>query len=485
MSAAATTVDQAGTMAQKDQKEKLNATSVISYCFGSAGANVSFYMINNYLMLFYTDVVGLAAAAISAIMLIARIWDAANDPMMGIIEDRTKSKLGKFRPWLIVGPPFLAIFNILTFTVFPLTGATKAIVCGVCYIGAGMAYTVVQVAINGLVNRLCVEPENKMKVISWAQIGNQILQTAVAAVLMPIILHFSAGDVADAHGYFMGTLIISVCTLPLMWLAAWKCREISVENETPEQADADAAKAAADAPKRSVMESLKALAKNDQLIASTLTVFLSCVGIIGRYGVLSYYLIYVMGSYKLISPIFMILSLAQMVGNVPLPWLTQKFGKIRWFLIATFAIAACLVAIFFLPAGATIPLIVLSALQGFFSACGSISYSFTCDAVEYGDWKMGVRDDGLAFSIMSFGVKLASAITGAVAAPLLVAVGYVANQAQAATTQVAINGIVNILPAVLMVISALPMIFKYRLDEKKMTQITEELQERRSAAANA
>ena len=128
--------------------------STVAYAIGSSGANVSFYMINNYLMLFYTDIVTLSAAAISAIMLIARIWDAVNDPMMGMIEDRTRTRWGKFRPWLMIGPPFLAIFNLLTFTAFPLQGATKAIVCGICYIFAGMAYTVVQVAINGLVNRI-------------------------------------------------------------------------------------------------------------------------------------------------------------------------------------------------------------------------------------------------------------------------------------------------------------------------------------------
>ena len=133
-------------MSQKQtavSREKLNTTSTIAYAIGSSGANASFYMINNYLMLFYTDVVGLAASAISLIMLIARIWDAVNDPMMGIIEDRTHTRIGKFRPWLVVGPPFLAVFNLLTFTVFPLQGTLKVVICGICYIGAGMAYTVV------------------------------------------------------------------------------------------------------------------------------------------------------------------------------------------------------------------------------------------------------------------------------------------------------------------------------------------------------
>lgn len=455
-------------------REKLNMTSTIAYAIGSSGANASFYMINNYLMLFYTDIVTLSAAAISAIMLIARIWDAVNDPMMGILEDRTHTKLGKFRPWLIIGPPFLAIFNLLTFTVFPLTGAAKVIVCGICYIGAGMAYTIVQVAINGLVNRITNDSQNKMKVISIAQIANQLGQVAIAAVLMPVILYFSGSDVANARGYFWGTLFVCIVTVPMIWIAAWKCREVSVDEEPTE-------KAAAPAEKKSLLESLKLTFSNDQLRVAVLSIFLSCVAIIGRFALLSYYIIYVVGSYTLIAPVFSIMSLAQMVGNVPLPFVTEKFGKKPTYIVCNLISAGLLVLLFVLSfKPSNIVVIGLSAIIGFLSACSSITYSFVCDCVEYGDWKYGIRDDGLAFSIMSFGVKLSTAITGAIGAPLLVAVGYVANQAQAPGTVTAINAIINIVPAVLLVISLIPLVLGYKLDTKLMNQITAELVARRA-----
>lgn len=99
-------------------KEKMDKGSALAYSIGFGGTNVVWYMINNYLMLFYTDVVTLSAGAISAILLIARIWDAVNDPMMGAIVDRTNTKWGKFKPYIVMGAPFLAIFNVLTFTVY-------------------------------------------------------------------------------------------------------------------------------------------------------------------------------------------------------------------------------------------------------------------------------------------------------------------------------------------------------------------------------
>ncbi len=453
-------------------KSKLNYTSTIAYAIGSSGANASFYMINNYLMLFYTDVVGLAASAISIIMLVARIWDAANDPMMGIIEDRTHTKIGKFRPWLVVGPPFLAIFNVLTFTVFPLQGTLKAVVCGACYIGAGMAYTVVQVAISGLVNRITNDSQSKMKIISIAQIANQVGQIAIAAVLMPIILHFSGGSVPNGRGYFWGTVFVCLVTLPMVWFCAWKCREVSVDS--PKAADGE------NKPKEkgSLSRSLKLTLSNDQLRIAIFCTFVLCLSTIGRFGILSYYIIYVVGSYELISPVFSIMSFAQMIGNLPIPFLTGKFGKKRVYIGMSILNAITMAGLFFVPAGNSAVVIALSAVIGFFSAATSINYAFVCDCVEYGDWKYGIRDEGLAFSLMSFGVKLASAITGAVGVPLLVAVGYVANQAQTAGTTTAINVIVNLVPAAIILLSLIPFV-KYKLDQKTMDKISSELEARR------
>ena len=140
------------------QHEKASPKLLVGYGLGEIGCQMSWYMINNYLNIFYTDVVGLTGAAISTIVLIARVWDAINDPMMGQIADRTNTRWGKFRPYLMFAPPVLAIFNILTFTVFPVQGLTKVILCGVCYIGAGMAYTACSIAYQAPLNVIAVDP---------------------------------------------------------------------------------------------------------------------------------------------------------------------------------------------------------------------------------------------------------------------------------------------------------------------------------------
>lgn len=453
--------------------EKLDKVSAIAYTIGGAGAGASFYMINNYLMLFYTDVVGLSATAISLIMLIARVWDAVNDPMMGVIADRTRTRFGKFRPWLMIGPPFLALFNILTFTAWPLQGTAKVIVCGVCYIGAGMAYTVVQVAVNGLVNRLTNNPQHKMTIIAMSQIGNQVISTILSACMMTAILYFSHDTVATGTGYFKTTLIVSIVTCSLIWLAAWKCKEIKTPEEEEKEGKAK--------EKEPMLNSLKALVKNKQLIIAISSVFMSSVGAIARASMLSYYLIYCAGSYALIAPVMTLQAFGQMIGNFPLPFFTKKFGKKNWYIMSNLLQCVVIIVWFLVPMNSSsLVFCVLSFVVGLCGAATSCTYAFVCDCVEYGDLKYGVRDDGLAFSAMSFMVKIASAVIGSGGVYLLAAVGYVANAEQTASTLMGINVIVNLVPAIIIALGLMIVLFGYKLTDKKMEEVTQALIERRN-----
>ena len=463
-------------------KEKMPLGSAIAYTIGYSGINVSWYMINSYLMIFYTDIVGLAAGAISLIMLIARVWDAINDPMMGAIIDRTHSRWGKFKPYIVIAPPFLAIFNILTFTVFPLQGTTKVVVCLLCYIAVGMAYTVVQVAINGLVNRLSRNSQTKMDIISMSQVGSALIQTALGALVPVMLLKFShtLDGTPDGHGYFMATLIVSIVMVPMFWYCAWKCREIKDEaNEVVKEAAADVKP-----PKEPLGKSLKALAKNSQLIIGIVSVFLGAMGVIARMSLLTYYVVYASGipmpdCYAMLGVVFPVITFLQMLGNVTLPFFTRKLGKKRTFILFTMISIVSLLVLFFFSNGNVPILIIASAAFGFGNSGSSICYAFICDAIEYGDYKYRVRDDGLAFSLMSFGVKCATAITGAVGVLLIAAVGYVPDAIQTAETVRGINFVVNIIPAALMALSLFIMIW-YKLDEKKVALISKRLQARRA-----
>ena len=444
---------------------KVTTKNSFYYSMGYMSKNIIWYMINTYLMLFYTDIVSLSAGAISMIMLIARIWDAVNDPMMGAIVDKTKSKWGKFRPYIIIAPPFLAIFDILTFTVWPVEGTMKAVLCGVSYIFAGMAYTAVGVAIDGIVNRLSTDSNEKMKIISIANVASNVLQTVLAAIAMPMILFFSKSDTANEKGFFWTTVILALVSVPLFLICGFKCKEVEIV-EPPKKENSG-----------SFVKDLKVMFKNKPLVISIISLFIGVVGAMARMSLLTYYVIYVVGSYTMISAVFTTLTVCQIIGTATLPWGTKKFGK-KGYMIILLIINAASDLILFFNGHPTIAFVLgVSIIGGFSQSVGSISYGMMCDSIDYGDYKFGIRNEGLSSSLMSFAIKLASAITGSLSIWLLAATGYVAGAQQSASAITGINMIVNLIPAILQLIGIIPLIW-YKLDTKKMDEIAIALKER-------
>lgn len=454
-------------------QEKTNKLTGFCYSFGEVGSQLSWYMINTYLMVFYTDVVGLTAGAISLIMLIARVWDAINDPMMGVIADRTKTRWGKFRPYLMFASPFLAIFNILTFTVFPVEGMAKVILCLVCYIGAGMAYTAICVTYGGLVNLIARDSQVRMNYTSCRAIGASVIKIILSAVAMPMILFFGKSDTPNAQGYFWTTVICSVAMLPCFWLCAWKCKETvvipkSTSGELP--------------TKEPVIESLKKMCKNKMLLITVFNVFTGAIAIMCRMSMLTYYVIYVVGSPIMIAPIFTTMTITELIGCTILAWGTKKFGKRNWLLFLNVIMVAGFVIMFAVPANNNVFLIGISAVIGFGNSAANVSTGMLSDCIEYGDWKYGIRQEGLTYSYMSFGVKLATAVGGSVTVLLLGATGFVPNAEQTEAARMGINAIVNLFPAVVIIISMIPL-FWYKLDKKMMDKIRVELDERAAKKA--
>ena len=456
-------------------KEKASPKLLVGYGLGEIGCQMSWYMINNYLNIFYTDVVGLTGAAISAIVLIARIWDAINDPMMGQIADRTNSRWGKFRPYLMFAPPFLALFNILTFTVFPVQGFAKVLLCGICYIGAGMAYTACSIAYQALLNVIAVDSRVRQLLATARSTGASIIGIILSMVAMPMILRFSSAvnaegqPMADGHGYFVATVIFSLALIPIFWLCALICKETYTNK----------LHASAPAQKTTFLGNLKDLVKNDQLLMVVIATVIGTICVTGRYGILVYHVIYVVGGPQHIATMFTAMTIGQLVGTLTVPWGTKVFGKRNYMIIMNIVMAAGFVALFLNPTSDPVFLIGASFIGSLGFGAPAICYGMVGDSLEYGDWKLGKRQEGLAASMLSFGVKLATAICAPVVL-LLEAVGYVPNMEQTAATKLGINFMVNMLPAILALVSCIPLIW-YKLSDKRVSEIRQDLEEGKHA----
>ncbi len=454
----------------KNGKEKASPKLLFGYGLGEVGCQMSWYMINNYLNIFYTDIVGLSGAAISAIVLIARIWDAINDPMMGQIADRTNTRWGRFRPYLFFAPPFLAIFNILTFTVFPVQGIAKVLLCAVCYICAGMAYTACSIAYQALLNVIAVDSRIRQLLATARSTGASIIGIILSMVAMPLILRFSstvndAGEkMADAHGYFIATVIFSLALIPVFWICAAICKETYT----------DKLHSNASAEKASFVSNMKGLLQNDQLLLVVIATVIGTICVTGRYGILVYHVIYVVGGPQYIATMFTAMTVGQLVGTLTVPLGTKYFGKRNYMIIMNIIMAAGFVALFLNPTSNPVFLIGASFIGSLGFGAPAICYGMVGDSLEYGDWKLGKRQEGLAASMLSFGVKLATAICAPVVL-LLEAVGYVPNVEQAASTKMGINFMVNMLPAILAIVSIIPL-FWYKLSDKRVAEIREDLE---------
>ncbi len=455
--------------ASAPQHEKTSKALAVYYSFGEIGDQLSWYMINTYLMVFYTDVLGLAAGAISIIMLIARIVQGIASPVWGAIQDRTNSKWGKFRPWLMFLAPFMAIFNILTFTVFPVTGVAQIFLYCICYIIVGLLYTAISNAYSALVNVVSSDSQVRMNLSAARSVGSSIIQMILSAVAMPMILFFGHSTKANGTGYFWATVVCSVAMIPFVVICGLKCKETVKESSTPSQASSSSVE------KISIWTSLKALVKNSQLDVTVGSTFFGAASTMLRMMMLVYYVIYVVGSYTLVAPIMTTLTIAQLIGSALLPWGTKTFGKKGYMIGLNVIQILSLVGLFFFKD--IVVVFILNAIIGFTNSSANITFGMMSDSIEYGDWKYGVRNIGLSVSMITVAVSIATAVTGSIGALLLQATGYVANQAQSVATQTGINAIVNLVPAAVTLISTILLLF-YKLDQKTVDQIAIDLKKR-------
>ena len=206
--------------------QRLSKLTLFAYGCGDFASNLCWTFIGSYLSVFYTDVVGLTPVIASAIMLIAKIWDGINDPMFGAIAERTRSKYGRFRPYILFGSPILALFSVLAFTKFG-SGTTAIIWSAVTYIGCGMLYTVVNLSYGSLSTVMTMNQDDAAQLNSYRMMGTNISSVLLNAVTAPLLMHFSGNSQSyTATSYTYVAILYAVCALPLFYFVFRNCHEV-------------------------------------------------------------------------------------------------------------------------------------------------------------------------------------------------------------------------------------------------------------------
>lgn len=438
----------------------------IGYCSTEVGNQFVWTMVSTYLSIFYTDVVGIAPAVVSIIFLIARVWDGINDPMMGAITEKTHTKWGKFRPYLIFGAPAVALFSILTFCKIEASMPVMIIYAAITYILCGMAYTVVCISQGGLVNVMTRNIHTRVQLNAMRSMGGGITGLIISAIAMPLILLLGNGSTSSARGYFWTNVLFAILGMICVMFGGITCKERVTSEKTESSSN--------------LKESLIYVVKNKNVLLVVLIGIFTCGSILGRMGILSYWFIYYIGDAELLSPVLVGYNLATILVQFVVPWITKVMDK-KWACILSYVLQTISMLFLFVTAKNGVGFIYFgSVLLGISNFAPAVINSIAGELVDQEEVETGKRSDGIMYSMVSLGTKIGIAVGGSIAVYLLDIVGYVPNAEQSADTLQGLNMITNIAPIVFVALAAICMAM-IDMTNKKSEENRKILEERMKA----
>ena len=409
---------------QGEEIGKLSSGSYFSYGMAGLSTMLLFQIVSSYQTVFYTDVLGITAGAISAIMLIAKIWDAINDPMMGVIAERTKSRWGRFRPWLLWMAPVSSITFIMTFIVWPGNAGTKALLAGISYILFGMAYTASGIPMQSLPTVMTRNPGERVRLYAIMGVTSSLGGVAVSAVFTPGVMKFGSGNANSSRGYLIMCVIVACISCITLLIAFKGTKEVVIPEKT--------------ANSLTVKESFQIMVKDRNLMCLLIGMIVALIGVFGRVGIVVYYYMYVLERLDLVAPGITLTTIGMLIPYFFLPILLKKIDVKKIMTISCgIMVVACFILYF--ANGNTFTILFGTFLIGAGNWLTLCSQTMISNIIDDNEVRNGVRTEGILTSVISFSTKCSSAIGSAVGIALISAVGYIPNAAQSAVVKNAMN----------------------------------------------
>ena len=404
-----------------NQKSKLTFGNIFerfAYGCGDFGCNIIYTAMSAFLLFYYTDYAGVSAMAVGTIMMISRVFDGISDIIMGVIVDRTHSRFGKARPWILrMCIPF-AISGVLMFSVPASWSSTPKLVY--VFITYNLVSTVIYTAINvpySALNALMTQDPYERSVLS---IFRNLLATAgtltINTFTLPLVEYFGN----NASAWTKTFVVFGFVSIAAFLCTFFGTKERVRANEIGEQ------KVEENVP---FVTGIKALFQNKYWIMMTgmLALFFLMYSVNG--GATVYYAKDILGDKNLVSTINGIFNIVQILGMFFIAMLVKKFGKRNVFSLGLILDIIGMLVLNF--SGGFMPIIVVSSvIRGIGNACGGATmWAMVSDTIDYGEWKTGYRTEGLVNSACSFGYKIGNGIGSALLGVILEVGGYVGNAA--------------------------------------------------------
>ena len=453
-----------------NESEKLGLKEKVGYGMGDLASNFVFHIVNAFLFSYYTDVLGLLPAAVGFLFLLARFWDGFTDPVMGILADRTNTKFGKYRPFLLWMAVPYGIIGILTFWGPDLSDSGKLAYAYVTYFLLMAVYTAVNVPYSALMGVMSSDPDQRASLSTFRFVGAFLAQVLVGAALIPLLNHFGG---YSEPGAWRAAIPFFAAAAVILFLTTF----LSTKERVKPQKQA-----------RNLGVDFGVLGKNVPLLVMLIVALITLMQLGLRLAITPYYLNYVTGWEG--GTVFAWLDRASIfwssapiglvIGLLFTKPLRSMLGKRNALILLTVLNSLAIIVFYWIPAGNFELVIVVNVLGAMIAGpMPALVWAMYTDVVDYGEWKFGSRITALAMATAMLIQKIGLGVGAFINGQLLSFFGYVANVEQTAK---AVNGVLlmfSVIPGVMLMSTAVVLLW-YRLSDDEVDKITAELAERRS-----
>ena len=471
-SAAAPVTAAAASAGSADKSKPLSLWEKFGYGSGDFAANLYIQMFGFFLLFYYTDVYGISPGAVATLMLLSKVLDAVSDPAMGLIADRTRSRWGRYRPYLLWGAIPLGISGFLVFAGPELSNTGKVIWAGVTFILVRQVFTLVNIPYSGLLGVIHPSSAERTKATTWRFSMSTCAAIFIGLTGTALIRELGGGDYQTGIRWTMAVMAVLATVLTLLAFATTRER---VEPRVQQ---------------RSVKADIRAVVSTRWWVVCALASILLMTGLVTRFGTALYFFKYilaapeepVLGPLDLPSLFLASGAFAQLIGVIAGGLLAARFSKGRLVLWA--AVVQVLAMLGFEFVGRT-DYAAMMVLQAFASAgygvCITMLFAMFTDLAEFIEWRSKLQVTALVISASIFGLKVGNALAVAIPGYVLEFTGFVANQEQTQAAQDGIMLVFQWLPIVC-VAGVAALMLAYGLDKTRVRQVEAELNERRAAA---
>ncbi|MET0809432.1 MAG: MFS transporter [Pseudoxanthomonas sp.] len=438
----------------------------LGYGIGDFGFNLYWANISAFLLIFYTDVMGLAAGAVGTMMLVTKLVDAVADPFMGAIADRTRTRWGRFRPWMLWGILPLAVTGVLTWTVPDLDGGGRLVWAYATFTLMMLAYTVLSMPYSALSGVMTSDSQQRTTLISFRFIAAFAGTTMVSWLTLDLVRWLGRGDEPLGWQLTLGLygIIAAACFAAVFLTTRERIEPPAQQQSTMRQDVAD-------------------LLDNRPWLVLFVLALIIMVTIVMRSGSLVYYLKYHVARPELTGLFLGSYSVALAVGAASTPLLTRFVDKRRLLMWLMGGVGVLSCAMYWVPREAIGTMFALNLTIGLLLGPKSpLAFSMYADCADYTEWKTGRRATAMTFAAAAFSQKFGGALASAAIAWMLAGMGYVANQAQSDSSRLGIVLMLTVVPGVVALLAAWVMRF-YPLGDAELARVQGELAARRATGA--